>query len=436
MYNRHKGGKNPLRNRYLPFWYIEMSILGRLRGWRSKIDNRKSKQYSTKERDTEPNNKEKEQNNVRKKGKQWSIEDDPDVEPTERIDEEDIVKERRGVGKRLRGTTLWNKTLDLHQSFKNYRPVRTRKKPLYDHQLHDACPKGNMERIKYLLIKDGGTVNEIYRAMTPLQYAIKNEQMEVVRYLVSNHSARIDAGLRGGAFILACQVGNQRIVKFLHKTRPASPTHDTGFFRVTPLMIAADKGHLNICQYLVSECGVDIDAANSHGYTALHCAAAKGHWDVVQYLAKSNADGMALCHPGDTALHRAVMFHRVGTANLLLEYYPRSIHVRNLKGQTPVDLARQHQPSLVATLEKKAQRVHNQIKKHSEPKKPPTKKLATAAKKAAFVTSMRKAAAPRRALDIDVIVPAKRGTEFVVPLPNCTAIAPSKPVDDEDETAK
>lgn len=249
--------------------------------------------------------------------------------------------------------------------------------------------------------------------------------------------------------MLACQVGNPRIVEFLHGARPSGPTHDTGYFRLTPLMIAADKGHVTVCRYLVGECGVDVDATNSYGYTALHCAASKGRSDVVRYLAKkSNADGMAVCHTGDTALHRAVMFHHVGTADLLLEYYPRSIHVRNSKGQTPVVFARQHQPSLLATLERKAQKAPNPIKKPSEPKKPPIKQVAAAAKKVGFVTSMRKVAAPH-ASDDDDVVPAKRETELVVPLPNCTGsfedlsrteipspVLPSKPVDDEDETTK
>eukprot|EP00977_Amphora_coffeiformis_P011708 scaffold2832_cov130-Amphora_coffeaeformis.AAC.1 len=358
-----------------------MGIFGRLRGrgGDSKTGDKKSKKE-----DAEPEVKKKEKKRKHKKEKETSTEEEPGMEPAERIEEEDDVKERRGVGQRLRSTTLWNKTLDLNQNFKNWRRVRARKKPIPEHQLHNACAEGNMERIKYLLVKHRGGANETYREMTPLQYAIKNEQMEVIRYLINDQFAQIGAGFQGGAFMVACEVGNKKIVEFLHKTRPASPTDDTGIFRLTPLMIAADKGHVKVCKYLIKECGVDVNATNSYGYNALHCAAAKGHLEVVQFLAKSNADGMAVCNTGETALHRAVMFHHVETADFLLENYPQSIHVRNEKGQTPVDLARKHQTSLVATLEKKAKKIPNPFEKPAEPKRAPIKKVAVAAKKAAL----------------------------------------------------
>lgn len=45
---------------------------------------------------------------------------------------------------------------------------------------------------------------------------------------------------------------------------------------------AARNGHLDVVEYLVSACGVDVDAKTSDGTTAFCWAAWQGHLDVMK----------------------------------------------------------------------------------------------------------------------------------------------------------
>jgi ankyrin repeat protein len=72
----------------------------------------------------------------------------------------------------------------------------------------------------------------------------------------------------------------------------------------TALMIAAEKGDLPIAQLLI-EHGADVNANNADGYTALMYVAYKGNLAVAELLIKSRADINAQDKDGWTALRYA-----------------------------------------------------------------------------------------------------------------------------------
>ena len=58
----------------------------------------------------------------------------------------------------------------------------------------------------------------------------------------------------------------------------------------TPLLIAADEGHLEVVQFLV-ECGANKDQGRTNdGATPLFMAAQNGHLEVVRFLVESGAN--------------------------------------------------------------------------------------------------------------------------------------------------
>lgn len=59
------------------------------------------------------------------------------------------------------------------------------------------------------------------------------------------------------------------------------------------LHLAAEKGSLNVCQYLLSKNVLSINAKGLYNRTPLHYAAAKGHTAVAKYLLLRGA-GVAL----------------------------------------------------------------------------------------------------------------------------------------------
>ena len=67
------------------------------------------------------------------------------------------------------------------------------------------------------------------------------------------------------------------------------------------MIIASQKGHLEIAQLLV-EGGANVNAARTDtGTTVLMWAARKGHLEIVRLLLTSGADKAALNHAGRTA---------------------------------------------------------------------------------------------------------------------------------------
>lgn len=65
---------------------------------------------------------------------------------------------------------------------------------------------------------------------------------------------------------------------------------------MTPLIVAASRGHLQIVRWLL-DVGADLDAQNSRGQTALHRAVSRGSSDLIELLVasseKKNADHRA-----------------------------------------------------------------------------------------------------------------------------------------------
>ena len=67
------------------------------------------------------------------------------------------------------------------------------------------------------------------------------------------------------------------------------------------------------------EKGIDIDAKEENGYTALHCAAESGQAEVTELLVKKGADVEARTNKGVTPLQIAESLHYVGITRILFQ---------------------------------------------------------------------------------------------------------------------
>ena len=159
---------------------------------------------------------------------------------------------------------------------------------------------------------------------------------------VANHSphnftgaVRIAAS-RGYNFILQYLLANYKL-----DVNDASDIDQTGFTQSGSRAIhqACKNGHLSTVCLLVDIFKAAPDALDHNGRTALMLASAHGHFEVCKYLITlGGCDVNVAAHFGFTALHFASMMHYSNIVSLLLEH-GASVAVRDQRGWTPLMVA-------------------------------------------------------------------------------------------------
>lgn len=107
---------------------------------------------------------------------------------------------------------------------------------------------------------------------------------------------------------------------------------------VPPLVLAIQTDSLRVARHLSEQPGLNLEARNPAGETALMLAAIRGHLDLVQRLLERRAQ---VNHPGWTPLHYAASHdgeRALPIAQLLLEHHA-FINARSPNGSTPLMLA-------------------------------------------------------------------------------------------------
>jgi ankyrin repeat protein len=159
----------------------------------------------------------------------------------------------------------------------------------------------------------------------------------------------------------AAKSGDVNTVKGLVRCSNDSCTADD-YYRDTPLIYAAEKGHVEVVRVLL-EGGANVEGVSYSGYTALHLAAGFGHQDVCRLLLDWGAKVDILDGSNSTPLHYAVQMtyypgrennfggtvEHLSVVKLLLER-GANVNANNSFGNTPLHKAAKNGNLSVAKL--------------------------------------------------------------------------------------
>ena len=150
-----------------------------------------------------------------------------------------------------------------------------------------------------------------------LVYAAANNDAGKVALLLSQ-GARVDVKENGFTpLLVAAQFGHTEVCKLLLKTGKANvkETTSNGF---TPLLAAAQRGHTLVCELLLDKSNADIEESESRGNTALNLAAHHCHVNTVALLLSKGANVNTRDKLGFTPLLSAAQIGHIGVCELLL----------------------------------------------------------------------------------------------------------------------
>jgi ankyrin repeat protein len=161
-------------------------------------------------------------------------------------------------------------------------------RPSFGAAIHDAARHGDLVAVLASLDQGVGVDAEDANGETPLMAAALAGHGDVVAALVK-HGAKLDARNNRGLTALhaACYGDDAASVETLVQSG-ANVNDSDNKFKVTPLIIAAERDNPSVIQYLVAH-GADLEAREKGGYTALSRAIFKNHESAAKTLLKSGS---------------------------------------------------------------------------------------------------------------------------------------------------
>ena len=151
--------------------------------------------------------------------------------------------------------------------------------------MHIAAERGDINFCK--LIAKLGTIQK-YK-WSPLHFSAQAGHLEVSKFLYEElkdkHNGRI-SGFWEFLQHLTAKNGHLEIYKFLHeKSNEINPIMKK---RITPLHLAAQYGHYDICKYICDNSTVFVNTLRSDGNTPLTLAVHRGHIKIARFLHKKD----------------------------------------------------------------------------------------------------------------------------------------------------
>lgn len=205
--------------------------------------------------------------------------------------------------------------------------------------LHKAVFSRRFDEVKLLIDKGARVDVEDKHKLTPLFYAVMNNDEKMIKFLVEIGNANVNLGKYNNPLGIAISRGYMELAEYLID-KGADINRQDSIGR-TFLHKAAEDGNLAAVKFLVEK-GVRLDVLDEWNHTPLHVAANikvnKGHIEVVDYLVKNGAD-INLTH-NYTPIHLAITRGNLDMVKCLIDN-GADLYIKRACDGTPLTYAKQ-----------------------------------------------------------------------------------------------
>ena len=152
--------------------------------------------------------------------------------------------------------------------------------------LHYASERGDFKVAEALLSK-GAIDEKAWNQCTPLMLAAERGHIDILLHLI-NHGADVNKkdGRGRTALHYASERGDFKVAEALLSK---GAIDEKAWNQCTPLMLAAERGHIDILLYLINR-GADVNKKDGRKRTALHYASTRGKMRVIEALLRKGAE--------------------------------------------------------------------------------------------------------------------------------------------------
>ena len=174
------------------------------------------------------------------------------------------------------------------------------------------------------------------KRMTPLHFAVGCDIEGIVEKVVKLMDWKSPQNSEGLTPLhIAAYENKPRDYEILIKYADNINPRTYGFFLYTPLHLAAQAGHLEMCKVIMESLS-NKNPQNSNGNTPLHCSVRSKKYDICKYLLEAGVDREQRNTDGYTALHLAASKNDYELCKLLVDHGANKEAV--IRGKRPYDL--------------------------------------------------------------------------------------------------